>query len=124
MKPDSPIPREDAEQMAVMEWAAYRLGMWPELRLLYHVPNGGSRNRIEAARLKAQGVKSGVPDLVLPVARGGWHGMYIELKRRKGGRLSEDQRRWLDDLQEQGYLALRCDGAQAAINTIEEYLRG
>lgn len=124
MKPDRPIPREDAEQMAVMEWAAYRLGMWPELRLLYHVPNGGSRNRIEAARLRAQGVKSGVPDLVLPVARVGWHGLYIELKRRKGGRLSEEQRRWLDDLQEQGYLALRCDGAQAAIQVIEEYLRG
>lgn len=117
-------PHESAEQAAVFQWAAYRTGVYPELDLLYHVPNGGSRNPIEAARLKAQGVKAGVPDLVLPVARGKHHGLYIELKRQKGGRLSDDQKKWLDELTEQGYLAVRCDGAEAAIKTIEDYLRG
>lgn len=117
-------PHESAEQTAVFQWAAYRTGVYPELDLLYHVPNGGSRNHIEAARLKAQGVKAGVPDLVLPVARGKHHGLYIELKRQKGGRLSDDQKKWLDELTEQGYLAVRCDGSEAAIKTIEDYLRG
>ena len=117
-------PHESAEQTAVFQWAAYRTGVYPELDLLYHVPNGGSRNPIEAARLKDQGVKAGVPDLVLPVARGKHHGLYIELKRQKGGRLSEDQKKWLDELTEQGYLAVRCAGAEAAIKTIEDYLRG
>lgn len=117
-------PHESAEQIAVFQWAAYRTGVYPELELLYHVPNGGSRDPIEAARLKAQGVKAGVPDLVLPGARGKYHGLYIELKRQKGGRLSDDQKKWLDKLTEQGYLALRRDGAEAAIKTIEDYLRG
>lgn len=65
-----PVPTEAEEQIALFEWATLQSGRFPELALLYHVPNGGSRNKIEAARLRAQGVKSGVPDLCLPVARG------------------------------------------------------
>lgn len=95
----------------------------PELALLYHVPNGGSRNKIEAARLRAQGVKSGVPDLCLPVARGGNHGLYIELKRQRGGRISEEQVRWIDGLLEQGYAAAICKGWQEAASVIIDYLQ-
>lgn len=90
---------------------------------MYHVPNGGSRNKIEAARLRAQGVKSGVPDLCLPVARGGNHGLYIELKRRRGGRISEEQVRWIDGLLEQGYAAAICKGWQEAASVIIDYLQ-
>lgn len=75
--PSFPIPTEAEEQIALFEWARLQTGRFPELALLYHVPNGGSRNKIEAARLRAQGVKSGVPDLCLPVARGASHGLYI-----------------------------------------------
>ena len=85
--PSLPVPTEADEQIALFEWAALQSGRFPELTLLHHVPNGGSRNKIEAARLRAQGVKSGVPDLCLPVARGGNHGLYIELKRQRGGRI-------------------------------------
>ena len=72
------VPTEDQEQIALFNWAAWMSNTkWPELELMYHVPNGGYRNKAEAGRFRAQGVKSGVPDIVLPVARGGWHGLYI-----------------------------------------------
>lgn len=118
----SPLPTESEEQIAIFQWAAYAEAAHPDLRLLYHVPNGGYRNIATAARLKAEGVRHGVPDIVLPVARGGYHGMYLELKRSRGGRLSPEQAEWLDALTAQGYYAVRCDGAEAAIETIRRYL--
>ena len=98
----SPVPTESEEQQMLMRWASLASGANPELRLLYHVPNGGSRGKAEAGRFRAEGVKSGVPDLCLPVARGKWHGLYIELKRTKGGRVSQAQREWLAALQREG----------------------
>ena len=115
---------EADEQILLMQWAAYNRGKYPELGMLHHIPNGGSRNRIEAARLKAQGVCPGVPDLCLPVARGGFHGLYIELKRQRGGRLSGDQRAWLEALNRNGYRAVRCDGWEEATQVIAQYLNG
>lgn len=116
-------PYESAEQAALFKWAAMAAGKYPELRLMYHVPNGGSRNPLEAHNLKMQGVRRGVPDIVLPVPRGGYHGLYIELKRRKGGRLSEDQKVWIDRLNHLGYRAVVCRGWDAARAEIETYLR-
>lgn len=98
-----PVPTEAQEQITLMNWAAMQSGKYPELKLLYHVPNGGSRNKAEAGRLRAEGVKAGVPDLCLPVPRGGYHGLYIELKRQRGGRASDNQVEWLDALSKQGY---------------------
>lgn len=121
--PSLPIPTEAEEQIALFEWAELQKGRFPELALLYHVPNGGSRNKIEAARLQAQGVKSGVPDLCLPVARGANHGLYIELKRQRGGRISAEQARWIDGLLKQGYAAAICKGWQEAARVIADYLR-
>lgn len=87
--------REDQEQVTLFNWAEMQSGKYPELRLMLHVPNGGKRNAAEAARLKAQGVKPGVPDIFLPIPRQGKHGLWIELKRREGGRLSEHQTEWI-----------------------------
>ena len=117
------MPHESTEQTALFRWAAYSAGKYPELRCLYHVPNGGSRNPIEAHNLKLQGVQPGVPDICLPVPRGGYHGLYIELKRRKGGRLSEEQAGWIDRLNRLGYRAVVCKGWDAAREEIEQYLR-
>ena len=118
------VPRESEEQEALMDWANRASGKWPELALLFHIPNGGSRNEIEAAHLRRQGVKAGVPDLCLPVARGGCHGLYIELKRRQGGRISPNQSAWLMALNAQGYAAVVCNGWESAKNEIERYLEG
>jgi len=115
--------KESDEQTAIIEWANIMQHRVPELALLYHVPNGGSRNVIEAKRLKAQGVKSGVPDLVLPVARGKYHGLYIELKTLRG-RVSDTQKQWLEALRNQGYAAIVCRGADEAIAMIAKYLAG
>lgn len=95
---------------------------FPELVLLHHIPNGGKRDPSEARHLKAQGVKPGVPDLCLPVARHGYHGLYIEMKSLKG-RTRPEQKWWLQELRKQGYFCEICHGYQAAIATLEGYLR-
>ena len=115
-------PTEDQEQMALMQWAKFEEGAHPELKLLHHIPNGGSRTKAEAGRFRAMGVKPGVPDLFLPVARGGLHGLYIELKRQEGGRASAAQKGWMKALEDQGYAVHLCHGWEYAKNVILEYL--
>lgn len=122
---DIPPPLEREEQTAIFRWVQVAKGRYPELTLLYHVANeAGSRGRREMAMLKAEGVRAGVPDLCLPVARGGFHGLYIELKRQRGGKVSEIQQAWIDALLAQGYAVRVCRGAEEAIQTLENYLNG
>lgn len=115
-------PTEEEEQTAVMHWATMAAGRWPELRMLFHIPNGGKRTKTEAARFRAAGVRSGVPDLFLPCARGGYHGLWIEMKA-VGGRVSREQEQWLRELQAAGYLCRVCYGADAAIAELERYMQ-
>lgn len=117
------IPTEAQEQCALFEWLSLAQRMRPELALTFHIPNGGSRNPVEAHNLRLQGVKAGIPDICLPCARKGHHGLYIELKRRKGGRVSIDQKRMLAALREQGYEAVVCYGWEDAKNAIMEYMK-
>ena len=118
------LPSEHSEQVALIRWAKMRSATLPELGLFFAIPNGGERHLFVAAKLKAEGVQSGVPDLMLPVARGGFHGLFIELKRMKGGRVTKQQTSWLNRLIRQGYSAVVCRGCHDAINQIEDYLRG
>ena len=71
---------ESVEQIHLFQWARMQSCTMPELNLLFHIPNGGKRNITTAKRLKAEGVKAGVPDLFLPVSRGGFFGLFIEMK--------------------------------------------
>ncbi len=116
------VPSESDEQICLFEWAEVMQGQIPELRLLFHIPNGGYRNKVTAARMKAEGVKAGVPDLFLPVARKGAHGLFIEMKKRKGGKVREEQYVWGKALQFEGYQFNVCFGADEARRTICEYL--
>ena len=118
-----PYVHENVEQTCLFRWAAYEQGKYPELNLLYHIPNGGSRNKYEAANLKRQGVKAGVPDLCLPVARGKYHGLYIEMKAGKNTP-SDLQKDWLKALNEQGSLAVVCYGWEKASEVLIQYLEG
>ena len=112
---------EATEQVRVINWSrAYATG-FPELKLLYHIPNGGSRNQLEAQNLKAQGVKAGVPDLCLPVPHGGFHGLYIEMKYGKN-KTTEKQDWWLGQLKAQRYDTAVCYGADEAMDKIAGYL--
>ena len=117
-------PTEAQEQEALFRWAAYSRVKYPALELLFHGPNGGGRNPLEAAHLKAQGVKPGVPDIGLPVPSGRYPGLYIALKRRKGGRVSEEQKGWIAALNRVGCRAVVCRGWDEAREEIERYLGG
>ena len=114
-------PTEEEEQAAVFRWAELMSGQHPELQLLMHIPNGGYRHPATAARMKAQGVKAGVPDIFLPVPRDGFHGLWIEMKRVKGGKVSPEQKEWIEILNSYGYFAIVCRGADEAIHALEVY---
>jgi hypothetical protein len=93
--------------------------------LIYHVPNGGHRVKAVAAKLKAQGVKAGIPDLVLPMARGGFFGLYIEFKATppNDAAISSSQHERIRKLNAQGYLAVVCRGQFDTMEQIRAYLR-
>lgn len=113
------IPLEAEEQQALFEWVGYQLKQYPELALLYHIPNEGKRN---PRRAKVEGIKAGVPDLCLPVPRGGNHGAYIEMKRRKGGKITVQQTRWMEQLMAQGYAVACCNGWEVAAKFLIDYM--
>ena len=112
---------ESEEQIALFQWAEVMSGKHPELALMYHIPNGGARYAATAGRLNAEGVKSGVPDLCLPVARGAFHGLYIEMKV-KPNKPTKLQLVWLSELSKQGYQTNVCYSWQEAADVIEKYL--
>lgn len=112
---------EATEQVRVINWSKAYATDFPALKLLYHIPNGGSRNQLEAQNLKAQGVKAGVPDLCLPVPHGNFHGLYIEMKYGKN-KTTEKQDWWLGQLKAQGYDTAVCYGADEAMDKIAGYL--
>ena len=116
------ISTESAEQIALFRWADMQRGKYPELEIMYHVPNGGARHIATAARMKAEGVKPGVPDICLPVARHGYHGLYIEMKRCAGGRVSPAQTSYIGRLRLQGYAVAVCYGWEAASVVIRRYM--
>ena len=115
-------PSEHHEQRTLFEWAAYTSAMEPRLRLLFAIPNGSNKSKAQAGRFRAEGLRAGVPDVCLPVASGGFHGLFVEMKRRTGGRLSPAQREWIAALQAQGYAAEVCLGWEHTRQAILDYL--
>lgn len=108
---------EHAEQAALFERAAWHVGRWPELELLFAVPNGQYRR----GQRPEPGIKAGVPDLCLPVARGGYHGLFIELKT-AAGRVKKAQIEFMRGAEEQGYFVCVCRGADTAWAVLVRYL--
>ena len=112
---------EHAHQVALMCWAAMHFTTYPKLEKLFAIPNGGERNIAVASRLKAEGVKSGVPDLFLPVARHGFHGLFIEMKKPKGT-IGPNQPKWEAYVKEEGYAHLYAYHWEQAASALEWYL--
>jgi hypothetical protein len=112
---------EHDEQCAVIQWAKIFESRYPELALLFAIPNGGKRNVVTAMKLRDEGVKPGVPDLFLPVARHGWHGMFIEMKFGRN-KTTPEQFAVHRALIEQGYGVWVCYSADGAIEAIRAYL--
>lgn len=115
------IPTEDEEQAYIVSWAKINESRYPELKLLYHIPNEGKRSGREGARMKSIGLRRGVSDLCLPIARGIYHGLYIELKS-LDGKLTKEQNEFLAAVREQGYCGFACYGGVSAVKVIEQYL--
>lgn len=112
---------ESAEQSALFKWRDYNLSTYPDLRWMHHIPNGGARDIITAVKLKAEGVTKGIPDICIPCPKGGYHGMYIEMKI-KGNHPTDAQRDCLEYLNEQGYYACVAYGWEEAVKAIIKYM--
>lgn len=112
--------------MALVTWAKTQLKKYPQLLWLHHISNGGKRDSREAMSLKAQGVVAGVLDLHLPVARGGYHGLMIELKLPLGKCKppSKEQAEYIKFLTEQGYATLVSNSFEEVKSFLVDYLEG
>lgn len=123
---------EALEQARLFAWARKYEPLYPDLEMLYAIPNGsakpdkllasGKKISIEGMRMKATGLKPGVFDIALDVAKGGYHGLRIEMKKAEGGGLSTEQRIWKKRYERQGYKAVLCLGFLEAKRAICEYL--
>ena len=108
-------------QVGCVRWFRYE---FPEYApLLFAIPNGGRRDYVAAAKLKAEGVVAGVPDLFFAVPRGGWHGLWIEMKNGMAGELSQAQKEMHERLREQGYMVEVCRTFDAFVTILRDYLR-
>lgn len=115
---------EHEMQASIIAECNLRANLDPRWALIFAIPNGGKRSKATAGKLKAEGVRAGVPDLFLPIARGRWHGLFIELKV-EGRKRSREQSLWHVKLQEQCYAVYTVwDEPEQAIRIIENYLEG
>lgn len=104
------IPTEHEEQSAFIKW--FRLKY--RKTMIFAIPNGGNRNIVTASKLKAEGVLAGVPDLFVP----DWK-LFIEMKRQKGGRVSDEQKAVMAHLCGCGYRCIVAHGCEDAIHQVE-----
>ena len=118
-------PSEHLFQRALIRACTLRRAEFPELRWLHAIPNGGLRNKIVAAKMKAEGQQSGVPDIFLPIPRKTagkvYHGLYLELKA-KDGSPSADQWEWILQLYRSGYAVHIVNDLETALKQITDYL--
>lgn len=123
---------EHEHQVALIHWArkvpiGQASDVMPGARVadyLLAIPNGGKRSSArEGARLKAEGVKPGVSDLLLPLRRGGFAGLWLEMKA-PGKKPSADQAEWIERMNRAGYFATWADDWQKAAQIITGYLSG
>ena len=115
------VPLESEEQRTFFELAEHTLTQ-EQYKLLFAVPNGGKRHIRTAINLKREGVKPGVPDIIFAYPTKQYHGMFIEMKRQKGGVVSEEQKVMIDNLNEVGYYTTVCKGCDEAVREIKGYL--
>lgn len=114
---------ENQEQMTLYKWSQQPSvrRQYPELKLMFHIPNERHCDPQQGKNLKRMGVRSGVPDLFLPVPRGRYHGLWIEMKT-ETGHTSDTQEWWGEQLAAQGYFWEVCNGWQSAAVVLEWYM--
>lgn len=122
----APRALESAEQAALFVYAGMQARNDPRWELLNASQNGMRASSIQqAARAKKCGMKKGYPDVFLPVASGGWHGLFIEMKRKNGvlSDVTKEQHQWIWRLIEQDYQAVVAFGWEQAVALIHDYLK-
>jgi len=115
---------EHEEQKAVYQFCMAMATIYPALGMIYTIPNGFAGQHSARRYQLAEGMRPGFPDLGLPVSRGGYHGLFIELKRAKGQAPRPNQVAWLTALGDEGYLAVCCKGRAAAQDVLIKYITG
>ena len=112
---------EDTEQILFIQWCRLHEDVYPQLRWVHHIPNGGRRDAKEAAVLKQMGVKAGVSDIHFPYPSGRYIGMYIEMK--YGTNLpSKEQQEFMREMELVGHYCCICYYVAAAVRAVEEYM--
>jgi hypothetical protein len=106
-------------QKSFFEWLSHQ--RFEGVELIHAVPNGGARHPAVAKKLKAEGVKAGVPDVSFPAARGGYIGLAIEFKS-KDGNPSKEQRERITKMQLERWCVIVCWDWQAAARAVEGYV--
>ena len=122
MKIKVSTPPESWEQEQIFKWSSVQQITSPELRYMISSLAGVRLSTGASIKAKRQGNKPGFPDIFLPVGNGAYHGLFIELKKRAGGTVSADQKRWLKHLASQNFRAVVCKGWQEAVAEIKKYL--
>jgi hypothetical protein len=136
-RPRRGLAKHDGEHQSQCEVISDFDRKYPDYTgLLFAIPNGaklpfknitskktGKTVRVckEAQRLKAEGLRSGVPDLMLPVPKGRFHGLFIEMKY-GNNKPTPDQVYWLNRLMRLGYCCKVCYSREEAVDAIEKYL--
>lgn len=119
-----PARSEHVEAVTLMRMVRLHEARYPDLLNLTAIPHGGARHPVVAAKLKAEGVRKGYPDYLLDVARQGFHGLRIELKRTnaKPSDTADEQHDWHDRLRAAGYRVDLCKGWEDAWRVLCDYL--
>ena len=107
---------ETDEQITVVEWCeAMRIPV-------AHIPNEGKRSPVAGRIMKRMGLRKGFPDLFVPLPKGGFHGLFVEMKA-KWGKTTKEQEEWLSLLNSNGYAVCVAVGANEGIEKIKRYVR-
>ena len=114
---------EHDDQVAIFEWAKMSEGAYPDLWLLHASMNAGRRTKRQGAKLVRSGLKKGVPDITLPIACGGYIGLWIEQKV-KGGRVRPSQDEWHKRLEDAGHRVIVSWSVEESIQVLTDYLEG
>lgn len=110
-------------QTSICQVLPFIYEQYPGLDLIFHIPNQrGSRSAQDNARLKRMGVKAGIPDFFLPVRKGKYHGLFIEIKSQKG-KLSDTQKEVISKINEQGYAVQVVKSVDDFLSMIDEYYK-
>lgn len=112
-----PTEKEDAKKL--IQWAYTQ----PILKdVILHIPNEGQRHPWQGRELNLIGMRAGVSDFFIPVPRGGYHGLWVELKRQARSTVSDLQQAWLDKMLALDYAAHVAYGFDDAKKIISNYL--